>query len=84
MENEPKQKLEQVIIGHHDLEGNINALRAMAGQDITDEQWREILVDEQVAGNGKLLDALHNHLLDHGDEIKTADQVRSLIRKLKE
>lgn len=83
MENGPKfeQKLSQ--ISHQDLWGNINALGAMAGEDITDKQWSEIFVSEQVAGNGELLDALHDHLLYHGDEIQTADQLRALVQQLK-
>ena len=83
MENGPKLELKLALISHQDLEGNINALGAMAGRDITDEQWREILVSEQVAGNGELLDALHDHLLEHGDEIQTADQLRALVQQLK-
>ncbi len=56
----------------------------MAGGEISNEQWRQILIDEHVAGNGDLLDALHDHLLDHGDEIQTAEQLRDLVRQLKE
>ena len=84
MENGPKLELKLAQISHQDLEGNINALGAMAGRDITDEQWREILVSEQAVGNVDLLNGLHNHLLDHGDEIQTADQLQTLVKQLKE
>ena len=83
MEKGPRLEQKLAQISHQDLDGNINALGAMAGRDITDDQWREILVSEQVAGNGELLDALHDHLLNHGDKIQTADQLRALVQKLK-
>jgi alkylhydroperoxidase family enzyme len=84
MKKEPMLELKLAQISHRDLAGNINALGAMAGQDVTDEQWREILVNEQVPGSVELLNHLHDYLLNHSGEIQTAEQLRDLVQQLKQ
>ena len=76
-------ELQQLQIDINDLEGNINTLSALASLDITDDQWREILINEKVIGNYKLLCALNDYLLDH-DHVETAEQLLAIVQKLKQ
>ena len=80
---EIKLDLKKKMVSVYDLEKNINALAALAGENITDKQWEEILKSEQVIGNADLLNSLHDYLLNHGEEIDTADKLRELVQIFK-
>lgn len=67
-----------------DLERNIDAFYPMVDGRISDEEWRDILVSEGVVTDRILMTDLHDHLLDHGDNIKNVDELRAAIQKLKE
>lgn len=79
---EIKLDLEQKMVSVYDIGKNINALVALAGENITCEEWEEILKSEQVIGK-ETLKRLHDFLLEHGEEIDTAGKLRELIQRLK-
>ena len=71
-----------IQVSPDDLEDNVSALSAMAGQDISYEDWRTIL-SKEVIGDKELVTDLHDYLLDHGDEIQTAEELLALVQRLK-
>lgn len=80
---EIKLDLEQKMVSVYDLEKNINVLAALAGENITREEWEEVLKSEQVIGNAELLNELHNSLLKNGKKVNTASKLHKLIQSLK-
>lgn len=67
---------------HEDLDGLYNVLSPYVG-DVTHAEWNSVLTEEGAADKVELLDTLHTYLLGNPERIKTAADIRRIIKDIK-
>lgn len=69
-------------VPHEDLDGLYNVLSPYVG-DVTHAEWNSAFTEEGAADKVELLDTLHTYLLGNPERIKTAADLRRIIKDIK-